>query len=175
MMSHGAQQTPSRVALSATLHCLTGCGIGEVLGLVIATALGWADLPSIVLAVVLAFIFGYGLTLRPLIAGGLSFAQAFRLAFAADTISIATMEIVDNAILLAIPGAMDAGLTDFLFWGSLAVALAIAFAVTYPINLWLISRGRGHAVIHGSHHADTATPGTDPHESEHEHMHGHNH
>ena len=170
-MSHSTQQSPNRLALSATLHCLTGCGIGEVLGLVIATALGWADLPSIVLAVVLAFIFGYGLTLRPLIAGGLSFSQAMRLAFAADTISIATMEIVDNAILLVIPGAMDAGLADPLFWGSLAFALAVAFAVTYPINLWLINRGRGHAVIHGSHNGSGAA--TDSPQDE--HVHGHNH
>jgi hypothetical protein len=151
--SHGMGQSPARLALSATLHCLTGCGIGEVLGLVIGTALGWGDVQTIVLAVTLAFVFGYGLTLRPLLAGGLSLGQAFRLAFAADTLSITTMEIVDNAIILAIPGAMDAGLSSFLFWGSLAVALAIAFAVTYPLNLWLISRGKGHAVVHGAHHA----------------------
>jgi hypothetical protein len=139
---------------------------------VIATALGWPDLPAIALAVVLAFIFGYGLTLRPLLAGGLTLAQAFKLAFAADTISIAVMEIVDNAIILAIPGAMDAGLGEFLFWGSLAVALAIAFAVTYPINLWLISRGRGHAVMHGSH---DATPAASTSSYEPDHMHGHKH
>jgi hypothetical protein len=139
------------LALSATVHCLTGCGIGEVLGLVIATALGWHDLPSIVLAVVLAFIFGYGLTLRPLLAGGLGLAEALRLAFAADTLSIVVMEIVDNAIILLIPGAMDAGLTSLLFWGSLAVALAIAFVVAFPVNLWLIRQGRGHAVVHGKH------------------------
>jgi uncharacterized protein DUF4396 len=118
---------------------------------VIASALGWHDIPSIALAVVLAFIFGYGLTLRPLLAGGMSFAQAARLAFAADTLSIAVMEIVDNAIILAIPGAMDAGLTSLLFWGSLAFALIVAFAVAFPVNLWLIRRGKGHAVVH-SHH-----------------------
>ncbi|HYO48471.1 MAG TPA: DUF4396 domain-containing protein [Chloroflexia bacterium] len=139
------------MAFSATLHCLTGCGIGEVLGLVIASALGWHDLPSIALAVVLAFIFGYGLTLRPLLASGMTFAQAARLAFAADTLSIAVMEIVDNAILLAIPGAMDAGLTSLLFWGSLAFALIVAFAVAFPVNLWLIRRGKGHAVVHNRH------------------------
>jgi hypothetical protein len=144
--SHGIGQSPARLALSATLHCLTGCGIGEVLGLVIGTALGWGDVQTIVLAVTLAFVFGYGLTLRPLLIGGLSLGQAFRLAFAADTLSIATME------MLAIPGAMHAGLASFLFWGSLAVALAIAFAVTYPLNFWLINRGKGHAVMHGAHH-----------------------
>ena len=116
-----------RLALSATLHCLTGCGIGEVLGLVIATALGWGDAASIALAVVLAFLFGYALTLRPLLASGVAFGRAARLAFAADTVSIAVMEVVDNAILLLIPGAMAAGLADPLFWGSLAVALAVAF------------------------------------------------
>ena len=160
MQGHGAAHSsagehsapsPARLALSATVHCLTGCGIGEVLGLVISTALGWHDLPSIVLAVVLAFIFGYGLTLRPLLAGGVELAAALRLAFAADTLSIVVMEIVDNAIILLIPGAMDAGLTSLLFWGSLAVALAIAFAVAFPVNLWLIRQGRGHAVVHGRH------------------------
>ena len=140
------------MALSATLHCLTGCAIGEVLGLAIATALGWHDLPSILLAIVLAFAFGYGLTMRPLLAGGMAFRQAVRTALAADTTSIVTMELVDNAILLLIPGAMAAGLTDALFWGSLAVSLAIAFVVTLPVNRWLIARGRGHAVVHDAHH-----------------------
>ena len=120
--------------------------------MVIATALGWHDLPSILLAVVLAFIFGYGLTLRPLLAGGMAFAQAAKLALAADTLSITVMEIVDNAIILAIPGAMDAGLLSLLFWGSLAFALAVAFVAAFPLNLWLIRRGRGHAVVHGAHH-----------------------
>ena len=142
----------NRLAFSATVHCLTGCAIGEVLGLVIATALGWGDVPSIALAVVLAFFFGYALTLRPLLGGGLSLAQAARLAFAADTLSILVMEIVDNAVMLAVPGAMGAGLGNGLFWGSLAVALAVAFAAAYPVNRWLISRGRGHAVIHSHHH-----------------------
>lgn len=149
--AHATQPSAPRLAFSATLHCLTGCGIGEVLGLVLATALGWHDLPSILLAVVLAFIFGYGLTLRPLLAGGMSFAQAARLAFAADTLSIIVMEIVDNAIILVIPGAMDAGLISLLFWGSLAFALIVAFAVAFPVNLWLIRQGKGHAVVH-SHH-----------------------
>ena len=149
--AHAEQPSPARLALSATLHCLTGCGIGEVLGLAIAAALGWHDLPSITLAIVLAFIFGYGLTLRPLLAGGMSFKQAVKLALAADTLSIITMEVIDNAIILAIPGAMEAGLTDLLFWGSLAFALAVAFAVTFPLNYWLIRRGRGHAIMHGHH------------------------
>jgi hypothetical protein len=149
-MNHG---TPSvdRLALSATIHCLTGCAIGEVLGLVIATALAWHDLPSIVLAIVLAFVFGYALTIRPLLASGMAFRQAGRLAIASDTLSIATMEIVDTVIVLTIPGAMAAGLIDPLFWGSLAVALAIAGVVAYPVNRWLIVRGRGHAVLHGHH------------------------
>ena len=155
--SHETAQKPpapsSRsLALRATVHCLTGCGIGEVLGLVLATAWGWSDLPAIALAVVLAFIFGYGLTLWPLARAGMRLGRAIRLALSADTLSIVTMEIVDNAIILVIPGAMEAGLADVLFWGSLAVALVIAFAVTFPVNLWLISRGRGHAVVHEHGH-----------------------
>jgi hypothetical protein len=141
----------NRLALSATVHCLTGCGIGEVLGLVIATQLGWHDAPAIALAVVLAFVFGYALTLRPLLSSGMAVRAALGLAFAADTISITVMEIVDNAILLAIPGAMDAGITSGLFWGSLAIALAVAGVAAYPVNRWLIARGRGHAVVHRHH------------------------
>lgn len=141
----------NRTAFQATVHCLTGCAIGEVLGLVIGTALGWDDLPTIVLAVVLAFVFGYGLTMRPLLRSGLAFRAAVGAAFAADTISIAVMEFVDNAIILAVPGAMDAGLTSGLFWSSLALALAVAFVVTFPVNRWLISRGMGHAAVHGHH------------------------
>jgi hypothetical protein len=141
----------ARLALTATLHCLTGCAIGEVLGMVIATALGWHALESVALAVVLAFAFGYGLTMRPLLAAGMPFAQATRLALAADTVSIAVMELVDNAVLLAIPGAMDAHLTEPLFWGSLAFALAIAFVAALPVNYWLIGRGAGHAVVHAHH------------------------
>ena len=143
----------NRLALSATLHCLTGCGIGEVLGLVIASALGWEVVPSIALAVVLAFIFGYALTIQPLLAAGLPLRQAIRTALAADTLSIVTMEIVDNAVILAIPGTMDAGIVDPHFWASLAAALVIAFVVTFPVNRWLISRGRGHALLHEHHHA----------------------
>jgi hypothetical protein len=136
-MDHPADSTPTsvnRLALSATIHCLTGCAIGEVLGLAIASALGWADLPSVVLAIVLAFTFGYALTIRPLIADGMPVRQAGRLAVASDTLSITTMEIVDTLIVLAIPGAMAAGVLDGLFWGSLALALAIAGLVAYPVN-----------------------------------------
>ena len=140
-----------RLAVSATVHCLTGCGIGEVLGLVIATQLGWHDAPAIALAVVLAFVFGYALTLRPLLRAGMAVRAALGLAFAADTLSITVMEIVDNAILLLIPGAMDAGVTDSLFWGSLAIALAVAGLAAFPVNRWLIARGRGHAVVHRHH------------------------
>jgi hypothetical protein len=140
-----------RLAFSATVHCLTGCAIGEVLGLAIATALGWHDLPSVLLAIVLAFAFGYALTIRPLVASGMPVRRAGRLAIASDTLSITTMEIVDTLIVLLIPGAMAAGLLDPLFWGSLAVALLIAAAVAYPVNRWLIARGKGHAVVHGAH------------------------
>jgi Domain of unknown function (DUF4396) len=149
-MEHATPST-NQLALSATIHCLTGCAIGEVLGLVIATQLGWHDLPSIALAVVLAFTFGYALTLRPLVASGMAIAAAARLAFAADTLSITVMEIVDNAIILAIPGAMAAGVIDPLFWGSLALSLAVAGFAAFPVNRWLIQRGQGHAVLHGNH------------------------
>ncbi|MGZ8475406.1 MAG: DUF4396 domain-containing protein [Candidatus Limnocylindria bacterium] len=149
--SDGPAVSLNRLAARATTHCLTGCAIGEVLGLVIGTALGWDALPTIVLAVVLAFIFGYGFTLFPLLRSGLSLRTAVGLALAADTISIAVMELVDNGIMLVVPGAMDAHLDSPLFWGSLAVALAIAWVVAFPVNRWLIARGRGHAVVHASH------------------------
>ena len=143
-----------QLAFSATVHCLTGCAIGEVLGMVIGTGLGWDDLPTIALSVTLAFLFGYSLTLRPLLASGLAFAAAARLALAADTLSITVMEIVDNAIMLLIPGAMEAGPRSALFWGSLVVALGIAFVAAFPVNYWLIRRGRGHAVVHQHHGHD---------------------
>src|SRR5215210_5896784 len=154
MDSHGVSHGTSlrRLAFSATVHCLTGCAIGEVLGMIIGTALGWDDWPTIALAVVLAFFFGYSLTAVPLLRSGLALATVLPLALAADTLSIAVMEIVDNAIILVIPGAMDAGLTDALFWGSLALSLAVAFAAAFPVNRYLISRGRGHAVVHDHHH-----------------------
>ncbi|MGI8929464.1 MAG: DUF4396 domain-containing protein, partial [Candidatus Limnocylindrales bacterium] len=131
------------MALAATLHFLTGCGIGEVLGLVIATWLGWNTVASIALAVALAFVFGYGLAMRPLLASGLALGPALRLALATDTVSIIVMEIVDNAMMLVIPGAMDAHVTAPLFWGSLALALGVAFLATFPVNRWLISHGQG--------------------------------
>ena len=148
-MEHGASL--NRTAFSATAHCLTGCAIGEVLGMVIGTALGWGNVATIVLAVALAFHFGYGLTMLPLIRSGLALATVLPLALASDTLSITIMEIVDNAIMLVIPGAMEAGLTSPLFWGSLAFALAVAFVAAFPVNRYLIARGRGHAVVHQYH------------------------
>jgi hypothetical protein len=144
-------QSLNRLAFSATVHCLTGCAIGEVLGMIIGTALGWSDLATIALAVVLAFFFGYLLTSLPLLRSGMALAAVVPIAFASDTLSITVMEIVDNAILLIIPGAMDAGLDDIGFWASLAVALLIAGACAYPVNRWLLSRGKGHAVVHQYH------------------------
>jgi hypothetical protein len=140
------------LAISATLHCLTGCAIGEVLGMVIGTALGWGDWSTVALAVVLAFFFGYALTIGPVLRSGLSLRQAIPVALAADTLSIAVMEFVDNAVILLVPGAMEAGLASWLFWGTLAFALAVAFVVTVPVNRWMIGRGRGHAVVHEYHH-----------------------
>jgi hypothetical protein len=147
----------NRLALSATLHCLTGCSIGEVLGMVIGSALGWSSLPTVVLSVVLAFVFGYALTIRPLRRAGLALGRAVRLALASDTLSITIMEIVDNAIVLAVPGAMDAHVTESLFWGSLAVSLLIAGVAAYPANRWLILRGRGHALLQAHHHHQSHT------------------
>jgi hypothetical protein len=152
--AHGHGHEPeslNRVAFGATWHCLTGCAIGEILGLVIATALGWGNVASIAIAVVLAFFFGYALTLRPLLTGGVPLRRAARIALAADTVSITVMEIVDNGFVLLVPGAMAAGLGDFLFWWSLAVSLFIAFWAAFPVNRALIARGRGHAVVHAYH------------------------
>jgi hypothetical protein len=151
-MAHTADSKQlTRLALSATLHCLTGCAIGEVLGMVIGTALGWSNLATIVLAIGLAFFFGYSFTIGPVLRSGIAFATAIPIALAADTVSITVMEIVDNAIILVIPGAMDAGLTSWLFWGSLALSLVVAFVLTVPVNRWLIARGKGHAVVHRYH------------------------
>jgi hypothetical protein len=151
MPVHADSRDLTRTALSATLHCLTGCAIGEVLGLVLATALGWGNGASIALAIVLAFFFGYSLTMLPLLRSGLGLRRAIPLAFASDTLSIATMEVVDSLIILVIPGAMDAGLGDALFWGSLAGALFVAFWAAFPVNRALLARGKGHAVVHGHH------------------------
>jgi Domain of unknown function (DUF4396) len=150
---HSAHEAPSlnRIAASATTHCLTGCAIGEVLGFVIATWRGWGDVATLAIAVGLAYVFGYAFTLAPLLRGGIPLGTALGLAFAADTLSITVMEIVDNAVILVIPGAMDAALGDALFWGSLALALAVAWVAAFPVNRWLIARGRGHAVVHAHH------------------------
>jgi hypothetical protein len=149
---HGPLPTSGRaldaVALSATLHCLTGCAIGEVLGMVIGTALGLSQWATVVLAVVLAFLFGYALTSMPLLRAGLALSAVIPIALASDTFSIATMEVVDNAIMVAIPGAMESGVGDVLFWGALSFALVLAGVVAFPVNRWLLARGKGHAAVH---------------------------
>ena len=145
-------QSLNRLAFSATVHCLTGCAIGEVLGMIIGTALGWSDLATIAISVALAFLFGYTLTSLPLLRSGMAFTAVVPIALASDTISITIMEIVDNAIILLIPGAIDATLSDVGFWAALAFALLIAGVAAYPANRWLIRRGKGHAVVH-EHHA----------------------
>lgn len=148
----GTSVSLTRLAVSATAHCLTGCAIGEVLGMVIGLALGWGNAATVALSVALAFLFGYAFTFWPLLAGGVPFQRALGLALASDTLSIMVMEIVDNAVVLMIPGAMDAGLSSLLFWVSLALSLGLAFVAALPVNRWLISRGRGHAVVHAYHH-----------------------
>ena len=150
---HQTSNDPSlnRSAFQATVHCLTGCAIGEVLGMVIATTLGWGNAPSIAISVVLAFIFGYSLTLGPVLRAGVPLRRALPLAFASDTASISVMELIDNAFILIVPGAITAGLGDALFWWSLGVGFAIAFVFAFPLNKWLIARGRGHAVVHAHH------------------------
>lgn len=141
-------QQLTKMAVSATLHCLTGCAIGEVLGMVLGTAWGWSNLATVVLSIALAFVFGYALSLRSVLKNGVPLRQAVRIVLLADTLSIATMELVDNTVMLVVPGAMDTHLGDPLFWGTLVLSLAIAFVVTVPVNRWLITRGKGHAVIH---------------------------
>jgi hypothetical protein len=148
---HQEQGSLTKSAITATLHCLTGCAIGEILGMVTATALGWGNFSSIVLSVALAFVFGYSLTIRPVLRAGVPAKRAAHVAFASDTISITTMEIIDNAFILAVPGAIAAGLDEPLFWWSLLASLAIAFLITVPVNRWLIARGKGHAVMHELH------------------------
>jgi len=139
------------MAAQATLHCLTGCAIGEVLGMVIGTALGLHNTATVLLSIALAFAFGYALTMRGVLRSGVDVRSAVRVALAADTVSIAVMELVDNAFVVAVPGAMDAGLASALFWATLAGSLVIAFVVTTPVNKWMIGRGRGHAVVHSMH------------------------
>ncbi|SDK06873.1 DUF4396 domain-containing protein [Streptomyces indicus] len=149
---HAGHSTASwSMAAKATLHCLTGCAIGEVLGMIIGTALGWGTAPTMVLAIALAFFFGYSLTLFAVLRAGVALGAAIGVALAADTLSITVMEIVDNGVLLVVPGAMEAHLSDALFWGALAFAFAVAFLVTTPVNKWLIGRGKGHAVVHRYH------------------------
>ena len=149
---HHAPAATWSVAVQATLHCLTGCAIGEVLGMVIGTAFGWGNVPTLILAIALAFFFGYALTLRGVLKAGVGFRTAVRVALAADTLSIAVMELVDNGVISLWPGAMDAQLDDLLFWGALAISLAVAFVITTPVNKWTIGRGKGHAVVHQYHH-----------------------
>jgi hypothetical protein len=148
--SHERTST-TQLALQATVHCLTGCGIGEIVGLAGGTAVGLSNAATLVLGIFLAYVFGYGLTLAPLIRAGMPILRASGITFAAETLSITTMEIVDNLAVLAIPGAMDAGLADILFWASLAISLALAFVAAFPVNRWLIGRGPGHAVVHGAY------------------------
>jgi len=143
----------TRAAISATLHCLTGCALGEVLGMVLTTALGWGNAANIVVSIALAFVFGYTLAMRPVLAAGVPFRRALGVALASDTVSITSMELMDNLGLIVIPGAIDAGLGDWLFWASLVGTLAIAFVITVPVNRWLIARGKGHALMHQYHHA----------------------
>lgn len=143
-----------RNAISATLHCLTGCAIGEVLGMIIGSSLGWSNLATVILSIALAFVFGYSLTMRPVLRAGVAFGAAISVALAADTVSITVMEIMDNAVMVVIPGAITAGVLDWLFWLSLAISFVVAFVVTVPVNKWLIGRGKGHAVVHQYHHHD---------------------
>jgi Zn-dependent protease len=150
-VDHGSHTSPTKTAVQATLHCLTGCAIGEVLGMIVATAAGWGNASSIALSVVLAFFFGYLLTARAVLAAGVGPRKALSLALASDTVSIATMEVVDNGFILLVPGAIAAGLDEALFWWSLGTSLVIAFLVTVPVNRWLIGRGKGHAVMHELH------------------------
>ncbi|MGR3933369.1 DUF4396 domain-containing protein [Streptomyces sp. BRA346] len=149
--SHGNTPANWRMAAQATLHCLTGCAIGEILGMAIGTALAWHNAPTMALAIALAFVFGYALTMRGVLRAGLDLRSALRVALAADTVSIAMMELVDNGTILLFPGAMDATLSDALFWLSLALSFAVAFVLTTPVNKWMIGRGKGHAVVHQYH------------------------
>jgi hypothetical protein len=168
-MNHATRATPqpslNRTAFSATVHCLTGCAIGEVLGMVIGSTWGWGNWETVALSVALAFVFGYSLTLLPLLRAGIVFSTALGLAFASDTLSITVMEIIDNAIMLVIPGAMEAGLASPLFWSSMILSLLLAGMAAFPINRWLITRGRGHAVVH-KHHRQHSSPAS----SEQEHQ-----
>ncbi|MDO4919079.1 DUF4396 domain-containing protein [Kocuria sp.] len=156
---HAAHDRPthdmSTMAASATLHCLTGCSIGEIAGLILSTMMGWGNVPSTALAIALSFVFGYALSSLPLLRSGMGLGQALRLVLAADTVSILTMEVVDNLVMWLVPGAMDAGLLDALFWGSMALSLVVAYFAAYPVNKALLRRGKGHAI---THHASGGGP-----------------
>lgn len=161
------QQNYRSLARSATLHCLTGCAIGEMLGLIIGTALGLSTIVTIALAVSLAFVFGYALSVIPLLKAGLALGSALTTVLAADTLSIATMELVDNAVMVAVPGAMDAGLVNPLFWVALSIALTAAFFAAYPVNLYLLKKGKGHALLHQYHHGGDHAEQVDYHKGHH--------
>ncbi|WP_329141111.1 DUF4396 domain-containing protein [Streptomyces sp. NBC_00670] len=148
---HGGTHASWGMAAQATLHCLTGCALGEIVGMVIGTAAGLHNAATVVLSVVLAFVFGYALTMRSVLRAEVPLRQAAKVALASDTVSIAVMELIDNTVMVGVPGAMTAGLSDLLFWGSLAFSLALAFVVTTPVNRWMIGRGKGHAVMHAYH------------------------
>ena len=148
---HHTSTTSWRMAAQATLHCLTGCAIGEILGMVIGTAAGLHNAATVVISTALAFVFGYALTMRGVLRAGLPVRQALKVALAADTVSIAVMELIDNTVMVGVPGAMDAGLGQILFWASLGLSLALAFVLTTPVNRWMIGRGKGHAVVHAYH------------------------
>ena len=153
-MHHAPAPAPTTwgAAAQATLHCLTGCAIGEVLGMPVVTAIWIQTATSVVLSIVLAFVFGYALTMRGVLRAGVDLRTALKVALVADTVSIAVMEVLDNTVIVAVPGAIDAGLTSGLFWASLAGSLLVAFLLTTPVNRWMISRGKGHAVVHHYHH-----------------------
>ncbi|WP_030379080.1 MULTISPECIES: DUF4396 domain-containing protein [unclassified Streptomyces] len=148
---HAGTRASWAMAAQATLHCLTGCALGEIVGMVIGTAAGLHNAATVVLSVALAFVFGYALTMRSVLRAGVPLRQAAKVALASDTVSIAVMELIDNTVMVGVPGAMTAGLSDLLFWGSLAFSLALAFVVTTPVNRWMIGRGKGHAVMHAYH------------------------
>jgi hypothetical protein len=164
---HAEAASLNRLAVSATTHCLTGCVIGEVLGMVIGTALGWSELATMALAIALAFLFGYALTSYPLVRAQLAFGTVVTTAFASDTVSIAIMEAIDNAFILMVPGAMEAGLDEPLFWGPLLGGFVIAFPFAFLANRYLIARGKGHALVHEYHHGQGA------HDAHAHHAHGH--
>lgn len=172
-MAHAGHASLNRTAFLATVHCLTGCAIGEILGMVLGITLGWGVVTTIVVSVSLAFVFGYALTLLPLLRSGFALRTALGLAVASDTISIALMEVIDNALMVIIPGAMDAGPLSLLFWGSMTGSLLLAGAAAYPLNRWLIARGRGHAVVHASMAGKPAEDRTPARHGGHDHHSGH--